>query len=96
MTRARHREVFWMVWAMIIARNNSAQFTALTELVRHWPEAQVCALAERLMPTPGFTKDYRSALIAIQRFSTSCPTPIGKRLHQVSEEIAQTTEIFCA
>jgi hypothetical protein len=85
-----------MVCAMMIARNNNSQFDALTALVRQWSESQVCSLADKLVPTPGFPKDYRSALAAIRRFSAKRTKHVCEKPHQISEEIAKTTDIYRA
>ena len=95
MTKARQREVFWMVCALIHARNSAATFAALISLVRAWPENQICLLAEKLVPTSGLPRDHHDAIALIERFSAGCPKYVCQKLRRVSEEIARTTDIFC-
>lgn len=96
MTKARQREVFWMVCALIHARNSPATFAALTALVRAWSENQLCLLAEKLVPTPDLPRDHRSAIALIEQFSAGRPKHVCQKLRHVSEEIARTTDIYHA
>ena len=84
---ARDREVASMAAAIINARHSIERFEPLLSLVREWPEAKLCALADRLAPTPGIQWDRQAALAAIGRFFCG-ETALKNRIGQISREVA--------
>lgn len=63
------REVLWMASAMLHARRNAAQFFALLEIVRCWPEGKNLAPVARLARTNG-GGSRNGGLDVIEEFST--------------------------
>jgi hypothetical protein len=84
---ARDREVVWMAAAIVNARHSIERFGPLLSLVRKWPEAKLCALADRLTPTQGFRKDRQAALAAVERIFCD-ETALKDRIGQISREVA--------
>ena len=84
---ARDQEVAWMAAAMINARYSAERFAPLLSLVRDWPDAKLCALADRLAPTPGSRKDRKAWLAAVERIFCG-ETGLKDRIGQISREVA--------
>jgi hypothetical protein len=76
-----------MAAAIINARHSFERFEPLLTLVREWPEAKLCALADLLPPTPGIHKDRHAALTAIEKIFCGEP-PLKDRIGQISREVA--------
>ena len=90
------RKVYWMACAMILARDSAGTFDALIDLVQSWREQDVCALSDRLAPTPGIAKDRINALAALRAFSQRVPPDVAARIRMVGREIAQMSGVFGA
>ncbi len=67
-SRASHREVSWMMSALIIARYRATGFEHLVGLIEQWPNARILALADRIVPCPGVNRDREEALTAIAAY----------------------------
>ena len=81
------REVLWMASAMLHARRNAAQFLALLEIVRCWPEGKILALAMRLAPANG-VGSRNGGLDAIEEFRSLAA--LEEKIGQTSLELAAT------
>lgn len=84
---AQDREVVWMAAAMINARSSVERFAPLLSLVRNWPDTKLCALADRLAPTQGISKERQAALGTVERI-LCMETTLKDRIGQISREVA--------
>ena len=72
---------------MINARYSVERFAPLLSLVRNWPDTKLCALADRLSPTEGISKERQAALVTVERI-LCMETMLMDRIGQISREVA--------
>lgn len=84
--RVRDREIAWMAAAIINVRYSVERFAPLLSLVRNWPDAKLCALADRLAPLPGILKGSQASLKAIEQSYRGPPAPEA-RILQIGMEV---------
>jgi hypothetical protein len=93
-SNAWRQQINWMACALIKARDRDADYAALLTLLYDWPERWVCALAAKLAPAPGQTRDRASAIAALEGFASRIPPEIAARMRATAVELAVTSDVF--